>query len=59
MKIKNDCFAYNEEKRTCTALTELFCCKEECKFYKTHQQIADDYRLASERKAKAWNQKNS
>lgn len=52
MKVKNDCFAYNEEKRTCTALTELFCCKEECKFYKTHQRIADDYRLAYERKSK-------
>lgn len=59
MKVKSDCFAYNEEKGTCVALTELFCCKEDCKFYKTHQQIADDYRLASERKAKAWNQKNS
>ena len=38
--VKKDCFAYNEKlvNRSCTALRELYCAKEECKFYKTKEQ---------------------
>lgn len=33
---KKDCFAYNDKTAvpTCKALTDLYCRKEECKFYK-------------------------
>ena len=37
-EIKEDCFAYNPaktlEKDRCNALINLFCKKEECRFYK-------------------------
>lgn len=33
---KKDCFAYNDKAAVpgCNALTDLYCRKEECKFYK-------------------------
>jgi len=35
-EVKTDCFAYNAAiVRKCTALDELYCAKEECKFYKS------------------------
>lgn len=34
--VKEDCFAY--KNKTCSALNELYCKKEECKFYKTDAQ---------------------
>lgn len=34
MEIKKDCFAYNEEKRRCNALNDLYCKKEKCNFYR-------------------------
>jgi hypothetical protein len=52
MEIKKDCFAYNEEKRECAALKELYCYNEECKFYKTHQKLMNDYRQMVERGSK-------
>lgn len=39
--VKTDCFAYyeatvgNSTRRKCLALNELYCRKEECKFYKS------------------------
>ena len=35
MAVKTDCFAYDEEHKTCDALKELYCKKEQCKFYKS------------------------
>lgn len=40
IEVKQDCFAYKEaadprKTGTCLALTELFCKKEICSFYKT------------------------
>ena len=32
--IKKDCFAYNDRKKECTALTQLECRTKECRFYK-------------------------
>lgn len=34
-EVKKDCFAYNDIKNNCNALKELYCVKENCKFYKT------------------------
>lgn len=31
--VRKDCFAYNGTK-SCSCLKELYCSKEECKFYK-------------------------
>lgn len=44
MEIKKDCFAYDktENRPTCMALDELYCTKEECKFYKTAEQACKD-----------------
>ena len=33
-KVKTDCFAYDDYVCKCRALKELYCKKEECKFYK-------------------------
>lgn len=35
--VHKDCFAYNGNYKVkgCTILKELYCAKEECKFYKT------------------------
>lgn len=36
--IKKDCFAYREgvaDAYACSALKELYCAKEKCKFYKS------------------------
>lgn len=33
-RIKKDCFAYNDRKKECTALTQLECRTKECRFYK-------------------------
>lgn len=46
IEIKQDCFAYKEaaDKRktgTCLALTDLYCKKEICNFYKSKEQIKD------------------
>ena len=32
--IRRDCFAFDQERRMCKALKELYCACEECKFYK-------------------------
>lgn len=44
MTVKKDCFAYDETETgaTCLALNELYCRKEECKFYKTAEQACKD-----------------
>ena len=51
MQIKEDCFAYmsNNKHKGCFALKELFCCKENCKFYQNKEvakkQYLDNYNL--------------
>lgn len=38
---KTDCYAYlkRQGREVCTALTEVFCRKEECKFYKSLKDV--------------------
>ena len=36
---KTDCFAYGRLNHKCSILTETFCEKEECKFYKTKKEF--------------------
>lgn len=43
MGIKKDCFAYDEGKEECTALTNLFCKNEECRFYKKKRIMSKNY----------------
>ena len=33
-KTREDCFAFDKEKRECNALDDLYCENEKCKFYK-------------------------
>lgn len=44
-EIKKDCFAYmsDNQYRGCMCLNELFCRKENCKFYKTKEEAKKDY----------------
>ena len=37
IEIKEDCFGYRDGK--CTALKNLYCSMEKCKFYKTKEQV--------------------
>lgn len=37
--IKEDCFAYKKDKAECNCLKELYCEKENCKFYKTRKEL--------------------
>lgn len=43
MEIREDCFAYNEKTKECDALKELYCAKENCKFYKSCEEISQKY----------------
>lgn len=43
MEIKEDCFAYDKKNNECTALTELFCMKEKCKFYRSNKDISRNF----------------
>lgn len=36
--VKDDCFAFDKEKRQCTALTALYCASEKCNFYKPRRR---------------------
>ena len=39
-EIKKDCFGYDKvRKNACRILNELYCKKEECKFYKSEKKI--------------------
>lgn len=40
-EIKTDCFAFRNN-HTCNALNDLYCAKENCKFYKTRKQFLDE-----------------
>lgn len=58
-RAKEDCFAYMETlgRPTCKALKEMYCAKEECKFYKNRKetnyvQIEKDIRNYSDRERK-------
>lgn len=49
-EVKKDCFGYDKvRKNACRALTSLYCANEECKFYKTDKQLAEERRLVYER----------
>lgn len=37
-KTHEDCFAYHEETKRCTALKALYCRKEQCSFYKKNKK---------------------
>lgn len=37
-QLKYDCFAYDSLTGCCTVLRELYCRKENCKFYKTDEE---------------------
>ena len=45
-KVKKDCFAYRESEpndlgvvhESCNALTDLYCTKEKCRFYKSYKK---------------------
>lgn len=41
-EVKTDCFGYNKKVCACTVLTQTFCKKEECSFYKTKEQYLED-----------------
>lgn len=34
LNLKDDCFAYDKDKRECKALKELVCLTKKCSFYK-------------------------
>lgn len=38
-EIHKDCFAYRSSKKDCSALDELYCKKEECRFYKKSEDL--------------------
>ena len=33
-EVRVDCFAYKKDLRKCVALNQLYCAKENCRFYK-------------------------
>ena len=35
IRIRHECFAYDKATNSCNALNQLYCRKEECKFFKT------------------------
>lgn len=46
-EVKRDCFAYNKGSysKPCIALDDLYCKKEECKFYKTKEQFEKERKM--------------
>lgn len=53
MAIKTDCAAWDKERKSCRALTELLCDKRpKCPFYKTKEQVdAENEKNADRREA--------
>lgn len=52
-EVKKDCFAFHEGitgQGECTILTDLYCKKEKCGFYKTKEKFNEDLRKAEGRK---------
>ena len=47
MEVKEDCFAYDQEHKECTALNDLYCKKEKCKFYKNKKQMTQAHITSS------------
>ena len=41
-QIKRDCFAWNEARNYCNALSEVLCATKQCPFYKTSAQNEHD-----------------
>ncbi len=41
-QIKRDCFAWNEARNYCNALSEVLCATKQCPFYKTSAQNEQD-----------------
>lgn len=55
VNVKRDCFAYkcgrgNISNSYCTALNKLYCETEECKFYKTKEELIEKERKILERR---------
>jgi len=43
MEVKEDCFAYDSKYKQCTALNDLYCKNEECRFYKNKEKMSQSY----------------
>ena len=39
--VKKDCFAYGRLNDKCSILTDTYCKKEKCKFYKTKREFEE------------------
>lgn len=56
-KAKKDCFAYRESEpndlgvvhKSCNALTDLYCAKEKCRFYKSYKKKCLEAQKVEER----------
>nr|DAG51221.1 MAG TPA: hypothetical protein [Caudoviricetes sp.] len=42
VEVKPDCFAYNSKSNSCKCLTDLYCKKELCSFYKSKETHKDN-----------------
>ena len=40
--VKTDCFAYNSKSNNCKCLTDLYCKRELCSFYKSKETHKDN-----------------
>ena len=40
MEVKEDCFAYDSKYKQCDALNDLYCKKENCRFYKSKETLS-------------------
>lgn len=47
MEVKEDCFAYDSKYKQCTALNDLYCKNENCRFYKNKCQMTQAHIIAS------------
>lgn len=47
-EVKRDCFAYRKTKKDeqCNVLLKLYCREENCKFYKTEEQLNREREMA-------------
>lgn len=46
-KIKTDCFAFHKDLYGCKALTDLYCMRGKCAFYKTMKERCDGCKKAN------------
>lgn len=43
---RKDCFAFDAVHNECTALEHVYCKKENCKFFKTEEQLKREWDIA-------------